>query len=333
MNDLPSIHQIVSFQSSNDLIKSRLYWRKHPPRPVGRPPVPATYDKVVAVTPSSGKDDMTETSKRSLPATADGRNVLDVALEASRTAGEIIRGGWNSDRQITFKGRADIVTDIDVAAEKAVLEIVTGAFPDFGVLAEESQPVAGASNYTWVVDPLDGTRNYAHGIPHFCTIVALAEGADIVAGVIYDPVRDEMFSAAKGEGAFLNGDRIRVSESEELSRCLLSFDLGYVDEKAGLALDMIRSLWPGMYSVRMMGTAGLGLAYAASGRVDLFFHHSLSPWDLATGLLLVREAGGVVTDRQGTPADLFSPSVICSSAPLVEAFLKATDGLPWRTAG
>ena len=223
---------------------------------------------------------MTETSKRSLPATADGRNVLDVALEASRTAGEIIRGGWNSDRQITFKGRADIVTDIDVAAEKAVLEIVTGAFPDFGVLAEESQPIAGASNYTWVVDPLDGTRNYAHGIPHFCTIVALADGADIVAGVIYDPVRDEMFSAAKGEGAFLNGDRIRVSESEELSRCLLSFDLGYVDEKAGLALDMIRSLWPGMYSVRMMGTAGLGLAYAASGRVDPF----LPPLLVALGL-------------------------------------------------
>lgn len=275
---------------------------------------------------------MTESSHGALPMTGDGRSALDVALEATTTAGEIIRGGWDSDRQITFKGRADIVTDIDFAAEKAVLEILTSAFPQFGILAEESQPVAGESRYRWVVDPLDGTRNYAQSIPHFCTIVALAEGDDIVAGVVYDPVREETFTAAKGQGAFLNGAPITVSETTEIARSLLSFDLGYVDEKAGLAIDMLRSLWPGMYSVRMMGSAGLGLAYAASGRVDLFFHHSLSPWDVAAGLVLAREAGGRVVDRQGNKAGLFTPSVICSSPALVEGFLAATDGLPWRTA-
>ena len=275
---------------------------------------------------------MTESSQGALPTTSDGRSALDVALEATATAGEIIRGGWNSDRQITFKGRADIVTDIDVAAEKAVLEILTSAFPQFGILAEESQPVAGESRYRWVVDPLDGTRNYAQSIPHFCTIVALAEGDDIVAGVVYDPVREETFTAAKGHGAFLNGAPIAVSETTEIARSLLSFDLGYVDEKAGLAIDMLRALWPGMYSVRMMGSAGLGLAYAASGRVDLFFHHSLSPWDVAAGLVLAEEAGGRVVDRQGNKAGLFTPSVICSSPSLVEGFLAATDGLPWRTA-
>ncbi len=275
---------------------------------------------------------MTENSKVALPTTADGRSAMDVALAATRTAGEIIRGGWNSDRQISFKGRADIVTDIDVAAEKAVLEILTSAFPDFGILAEESQPVAGTSPYRWVVDPLDGTRNYAHSIPHFCTIVALADGDDIIAGVIYDPVREETFTAARGQGAFLNGAPIAVSETTELSRCLLSCDLGYVDEKAGLALDMLRSLWPGMYSVRLMGSAGLGVAYAASGRVDLFFHHSLAPWDIAAGLILAQEAGGRVVDRQGQKAGLFTPSVICSSPALIDGFLAATDGLPWRTA-
>ncbi|MYC35562.1 MAG: inositol monophosphatase [Chloroflexi bacterium] len=275
---------------------------------------------------------MTDFSHDALPMTGDGRSALDVALEATTTAGEIIRGGWDSDRQITFKGRADIVTDIDVAAEKAVLEILTSAFPQFGILAEESQPVAGASPYRWVVDPLDGTRNYAQSIPHFCTIVALAEEDDIVAGVVYDPVREETFTAAKGQGAFLNGAPINVSETTEIARSLLSFDLGYVDEKAGLAIDMLRSLWPGMYSVRMMGSAGLGLAYAASGRVDLFFHHSLSPWDVAAGLVLAQEAGGRVVDRQGNKAGLFTPSVICSSPALVEGFLAATDGLPWRTA-
>ena len=275
---------------------------------------------------------MTETAKRPLPATANGRTALDVALEATAAAGEIIRNGWNSDRQITFKGRADIVTDIDLAAEKAMLEILTGAFPDFGILSEESPPVAGASPYRWVVDPLDGTRNYAQSIPHFCTIVALAEGDDILAGVVYDPVREETFTAAAGQGAFLNGQSIAVSQSTELSRSLLSCDLGYVDEKAALALDLLRSIWPGLYSVRLMGSAGLGVAYAAAGRVDLFFHHSLSPWDIAAGLILAQEAGGLVVDRRGAKANLFSPSVICSSPALIKGFLAATDGLPWRTA-
>ncbi len=275
---------------------------------------------------------MTENSTGALPTTADGRSAMDVALAATRAAGEIIRGGWNSDRQITFKGRADIVTDIDVKAEQAVLEILTGAFPDFGILAEESKPVAGASPYRWVVDPLDGTRNYAQSIPHFCTIVALAQEDEVIAGVVYDPVREETFTAAKGQGAFLNGSAISVSETTELSRSLLSFDLGYVDEKAGLAIDLLRSLWPGMYSVRLMGSAGLGVAYAASGRVDLFFHHSLSPWDIAAGLIIAQEAGGRVVDRQGNDATLFTPSVICSSPVLIDGFLSATDGLPWRTA-
>ena len=275
---------------------------------------------------------MTETANRPLPATANGRTALDVALEATAAAGEIIRNGWHSDRQITFKGRADIVTDIDLAAEKAMLEILTGAFPDFGILSEESPPVTGNSPYRWVVDPLDGTRNYAQSIPHFCTIVALAEGDDILAGVVYDPVREETFTAAAGQGAFLNGQPIAVSPTAELSRSLLSCDLGYVDEKAALAIDLLRSLWPGLYSVRLMGSAGLGVAYAAAGRVDLFFHHSLSPWDIAAGLILAQEAGAQVVDRQGAKANLFSPSIICASPPLIESFLETTHGLPWRTA-
>ncbi len=274
---------------------------------------------------------MTETSNRSLPATSDGRSALDVALEAARAAGEIIRGGWDSDLQITFKGRNDIVTDIDVAAENKVLEILTAAFPDFGILAEESQPVAGASPYRWVVDPLDGTRNYAQGIPHFCTMVALAEGEDIIAGVIYDPVREETFTAAVGQGAFLNGAPIAVSDTPEVSQALLGCDLGYVDARAGEALDLVRSLWPGLVSVRWMGSSGLGLAYAAAGRVDLYFHHSLSPWDLAVGLVLVKEAGGVVVDKQGQPASLRNPSVIAANPSLVSDFLGRTEGTAWRS--
>ena len=276
---------------------------------------------------------MTSSSQEQLPVSSSGRPAMDVALEAARAAGEIIRGRWDSEKEVSFKGRSDIVTDVDLAAEKKILGILTGAFPDFSILAEESQPVEGASPYKWVVDPLDGTRNYAHGIPHFCTIIALAKDDVVVASVTYDPVREEMFTAEAGKGAFLNGTRLAVTETTDLSRSLLSFDLGYVDEKAGLALDMVRSLWPGMYSMRLMGSAGLGVAYAAAGRVDLFFHHSLSPWDIAGGLVLTQEAGGAVVDRQGQKATLFSPSVIVSSPALIEQFLAKTDGMPWRMAG
>lgn len=267
-----------------------------------------------------------------LPVSKNGRPAIDVALEAARAAGAIIRDRFFSEKEVSFKGRADIVTDVDLAAEKAILELLTGEFPEFSVLAEESKPVAGNSPYKWVVDPLDGTRNYAHGIPHFCTIIALAKEDHVIASVTYDPVREEMFTAEEGQGAFLNGAKITASETTELSRCLLSCDLGYVDEKAGLALDMVRSLWPGMYSIRLMGSAGLGVAYAAAGRVDLFFHHSLSPWDIAGGLVLAQESGARVVDRQGIDGTLFSPSVIVSSPILVAEFLKTTDGLPWRTA-
>ncbi len=268
-----------------------------------------------------------------LPVSKNGRTAMDVALEAARAAGSIIRDRFSSEHEVHFKGRSDIVTDVDLAAEKTILDLLTGEFPDFSILAEESKPVDGDSPYKWVVDPLDGTRNYAHGIPHFCTIIALAKDDHIIASVTYDPVREEMFTAEEGKGAFLNGTKIKASETTELSRSLLCCDLGYVDEKAGLALDMVRSLWPGMYSIRFMGSSGLGLAYAAAGRVDLYFHHSLMPWDVAGGLILAQESGAIVVDRQGNPGALFTPSVIVSSPILVEEFLKKTDGLPWRTAG
>jgi myo-inositol-1(or 4)-monophosphatase len=149
-------------------------------------------------------------------------------------------------------------------------------------------------------------------------------------GVTYDPVREEMFTAQEGQGAFVNGVPLSVSEGRDLGMALLCCDLGYVDEKAGVALDMIRSLWPGLLGLRLLGSAALGVAYAAAGRVDLYFHHSLSPWDIAAGLVLVREAGGVVMDKQGRSASLRTPSVIASSPFLVDRFLQATDGHPWR---
>lgn len=265
-----------------------------------------------------------------IPLSRTGRTALDVAQQAAGLAGQIIRDRFHTIKDIRFKGRADIVTDVDLAAEKAVLELLRGEFPDFGVLAEESAPIESDSGYTWVVDPLDGTRNYAKGIPHFCTVVALAQGKDIVLGITYDPMREENFVAQVGKGALLNGDPISVSDTREVLQASLCFDMGYVDEKAGMALDMLRDIWPNVQSLRLMGSAALGIAYAAAGRVDLYFHHALSPWDIASGLLLVREAGGVVVDRQGETADLRTPSIIAANPTLVGDFLTTIKDTPWR---
>jgi len=265
-----------------------------------------------------------------IPPSRSGRSALEVSIDAARRAGEIIRDRFHTEKKISFKDRAGIVTDVDLAAEKVVLDLVRAEYPDFSVLSEESPPIKTGSQYTWVIDPIDGTRNFAEGIPHFCVVVALARGDQMVVGVTYDPITDELFTAQQGQGAFLNGDPIKVTDRQEMADCLLSFDLGYVDEKAGTALDMIRSLWPGFMSMRLMGSAALGMAYAAAGRVDLYFHHSLSPWDMASGILLAREAGGEVVDRQGIPANLYTPSVIVSSPRIIERFLAATEGTEWR---
>ena len=266
-----------------------------------------------------------------IPVSTSGQSALAISTEVAKEAGSIIRDRFLTEKKISFKGRSDIVTDVDLEVENLVLDRVKYEYPEFSVLAEESSPIETSSEYTWVIDPIDGTRNFAEGIPHFCVIVALAKGSDVELGVVYDPIKDELFTAQKGMGSFLNGERIYITAKTDIADCLLGFDLGYVDQKAGTAIDMIRSLWPGFQSMRLMGSAGLGMAYASAGRIDLYFHHSLSPWDMAAGLVMAREAGGIVVDRQGNPANLFTPSVIVSNPKAIEHFLSETDGLEWRT--
>jgi myo-inositol-1(or 4)-monophosphatase len=273
---------------------------------------------------------MTQPVPELVPASQSGRSALEVSIDAARRAGQIVRDRFQTHKEISFKGRANIVTDVDLEAERSILGLVRTEYPEFGILSEESDPIKTGSAYTWVVDPIDGTRNLAEGIPHFCVVVALAKGDEVVVGVTYDPMKEELFTAERGKGAFLNGSPISVSQRQEIADSILGFDLGYTDEKAGFALDMVRSLWPGLQAMRLMGSSALGLAYAAAGRTDLYFHHFLSPWDIASGLLLAREAGGEVVDKQGQPANLYTPSVIVSSPHLIDRFLQATEGLEWR---
>ena len=265
-----------------------------------------------------------------IPDSTSGKSPLAIAVDAARSAGRVTLDRLHTPMEVKFKARTSIVTDVDLLAEEAAIRLLREEYPDFGILSEESEPLVTGSPYTWILDPLDGTRNYAAGISHFAVVVALARDGEVVLGVTYDPTRDEIFTAETGGGAHLNGTPISVSPKEDILECVLGFDLGYADEKAVLALDMVRALWPGMQSIRIMGSAALGLAYAACGRVDIYFHHNLSPWDIASSLVLAPEAGGMMVDRHGEPATLQRESVIVSSPLLIDRFLTATNGLEWR---
>lgn len=249
-----------------------------------------------------------------MPPSKGGKSAIDVAIEAARDAGDIIRSHFYAEKSVTFKaGRSNVVTDVDLLAEGRIKELLQGQYPGFGMMAEESADVRGDLPFTWIVDPIDGTRNYALGIPHFCVAIALARGDEVILGVIYDPMRDELFTAEKGGGACLNGSPIRVSAKTSLSESLVGFDLGYDAEIGQRMLSMTNSLWPGVTSVRIMGSAALGLAYVACGRLDLYFHFFLYPWDLCAGVVLVEEAGGVITEIEGQPIDIHSRTVLASN--------------------
>lgn len=241
---------------------------------------------------------------------------LKVARQAAQEAGEVLLSLFGQGDRGQLKGRGNVVTQADYAAERAILARLRQEFPDYGVISEESEAVATSSPYTWVVDPLDGSNNFSFGLPFFSVSIALLREGEGVLGVTYDPLRREAFWAERGRGAFLNGSPLRVSQKEELISSLVGFDMGYNDARGGEMLDFARRLWPGVFSFRIMGSGALGLAYVAAGRLDLYLHRWLYPWDLSAGLLLVEEAGGVVTDWQGQPLSQDSREVIATNPTL-----------------
>jgi len=274
-----------------------------------------------------------------LPTAIDGRSAFDVAAQAVRAAAEPIvanlaqmaQPAGERMVQVSHKeGWNNLVTDADRAAEDALLAVITGAFSTDAIMAEESGSREGTSGYSWIIDPLDGTRNFASAVPHVCVNLALTHNDRPVLGLTYDPIRRELFHAIEGGGAFLNGERIAVSEQDDLRECVLGTDMGYLDAEGKLLLEMLRDLWPGVQSVRMMGSAALGVAYAAAGRFELYVHHYVQPWDIAPGLLLIREAGGVATDLRGAYAMPASGCIVAAAPGVHAAFMCATDGMPWR---
>lgn len=251
--------------------------------------------------------------------------MLDVAIEAAKSAGGFLRKNLGKVRQIHQKGgqEKNLVTEIDKQSEAMIIGMIQRHFPSHAFLGEESgRSKPGSSGYTWVIDPLDGTTNYTHGLPVFCVSIGLEYQNEIVLGVIYDPNNGELFTAEKGRGSFLNGKRISVSKVETLSRSLLVTGFPYsVADNPGRAVEhFIQFLFEGQ-AVRRMGSAAIDLAYVAAGRYDGFWEVELQPWDMAAGSLLVTEAGGRVTDFEGDPFDIYKKTLVASNGAVHDEML------------
>jgi myo-inositol-1(or 4)-monophosphatase len=236
-------------------------------------------------------------------------------IEATaREAGALLRERIDDRHTVQYKGEINIVTEADKLSEALIVERIRTSFPDHGILAEESPEMAKSSGFRWIIDPLDGTTNYSHGYPVFCVSIALEVEGEIRFGAVYNPMLDELFTAEKGAGAFLNGRPLKVSRTSELSRSLLATGFPYdIREDRNNNINYFEAMALNAQAVRRAGSAALDLAYLATGRFDGFWELKLMPWDMAAGWLLVEEAGGVVTDLRGNPFSLRSPHILGSN--------------------
>lgn len=247
--------------------------------------------------------------------THDTAKFLNAAWQAASAAGEIIRTSWHQPRSIDYKGPIDLVTSVDRAAERSIVEVLRQDFPEHSILAEEETEIAGASNeYRWIVDPLDGTTNFAHSYPQVSVSIALEFREQIIVGLVYDPLRRECFRAVKGQGATLNGAAIRISFVRELDKALLATGFPYDRrENADFYLSFFKAFLIRCQGIRRAGSAALDLCYVASGRLDGFWELRLKPWDIAAGALIVAEAGGTLSTFSGKEFSILGNETLASN--------------------
>jgi myo-inositol-1(or 4)-monophosphatase len=243
---------------------------------------------------------------------------LETAVEIAREASALLRDFAGRHIGFELKGEHDLVTAADRASEKLVVERLRAHYPSHSIVGEEGGEYAGSSDFRWYVDPLDGTTNFAHGFPVYNVTLALEQYGELVAGVIADPTRDEIFTAERGSGAFLNGTRIRVSNVKRLEEALVATGFPSRRRHQNVNVHFFYQLAMLSHGVRRPGAAALDLAYVACGRLDLFWEFHLHPWDMAAGILIVREAGGLCSDMFGAPADLLGPHLLADNGLLHE---------------
>jgi len=254
--------------------------------------------------------------------------LLNFAIQTARDAGRILIDRLGRALQVSNKGDIDLVTEADLASEKLIIERIRSHYPRHAILAEESgasdgvTTLSGESEWKWIIDPLDGTTNYAHGYPCFCVSIAVERAGTIDIGVIYDPLRDEIFAAERGQGATLNERRIRVSGVEHLNGAMMCTGFPYDVRQRPEFARHFTNFTMRVQAVRRDGSAALDLACVACGRFDGFWEDGLNPWDVAAGVLLIEEAGGRVSDFRGAPFDIYTPKVLASNGLVHDAMMR-----------
>lgn len=250
------------------------------------------------------------------------QQLKDFTVNLAHKAGALLMKKFDQSIKINYKGDINLVTEADKMSENIIIAAIQRNFPDHGILSEESPAILGGSSLRWIIDPLDGTTNYAHGYPVFCVSIALEKDGVIILGVIYDPTRKETFMAVRGEGAYLNGKRLTVSKTSDLNRSLLSTGFPYdIRVSADNNLNYFNVMAKEVQAIRRAGAAALDIAYVAAGRFDGFWELKLQPWDMAAACLIIEEAGGKITDMFNKPWNLLSPQILVSNGRIHEQMI------------
>jgi myo-inositol-1(or 4)-monophosphatase len=247
---------------------------------------------------------------------------LETAIDLARSAGEILNHYSSRDKLVEFKGHANLVTVADKKSEELIINGILTRYPSHSILAEESGATQPGAAIQWIIDPLDGTTNFAHGYPFYCVSIGVEENGEVICGVVYDPVRDELFSAARGAGAYCNGERLQVSAVESLSHALLITGFPYnFRERLDVVMHQFRRFMVASQAVRRGGAAALDLCYVAAGRLDGFWELFLQPWDTAAGRIILEEAGGRVTDFKDGPFSIYNKEILATNGRIHEEML------------
>ncbi len=250
--------------------------------------------------------------------------LIDDVIEITKRAGEVTREGFGRNFSVEFKtNESNLVTEIDKKSEREIISFIKSKYPKHNILAEESGEENNSSEFTWVIDPLDGTTNFAHGLPLFSVSIGVMKNGETIAGAVYDVIRDALYTAEKGSGSFVNGKKIHVSENANLKRSVLVTGFPYnISDNPDHAIERFTNFLKSSRAVRRLGSAAIDFCYVAQGVFDGFWEVHLHPWDICAGKLIVEEAGGKVTDFRGNEIDVFSKQILATNRRVHEEMIR-----------